>query len=406
MRKFLYFLIAFLSFLISDGAFMLYLWESQAGGDVNYSLRYILIMLVALGILFFAHFTISFGHERKRGERQIRGLSKLDRMAVLRTVAYLLFIVIYMALTTLRLNTMDNISDTTIHVLFVPSVLILIGMLYVFMNNESMYENWKVQDPKCRDAKVTNNADAYGMVVSEIGEIRGAQLIQGYGYGKLENGSDVYQYRDNRLLRKVNIQTAVIDSQNKMYLTVTEKTDVREFDVFSTVKKFVYKDADTPIVNPELSAYAGAFHSMRQKKGFLDHYSYYLAHGHFLVNGVRLEEKVPLRQKMYEALFGYDGNYGFVMVLAKGDPDNAVMAVYSDWDALTKSQVNLEPDKKYDALIMTFQDIVKILEPKRMGLVMNAFGPKDVYCDYKVIEGILNSEGYKKDFGTIHQDEE
>ena len=126
----------------------------------------------------------------------------------------------------------------------------------------------------------------------------------------------------------------------------------------------------------------------------------YAYHGHYLMPAVMSQQ--PTSKGDGTATFEKDSSIRFPSLNTPNDPNVTVFPLFTDWTELYKWQgAPKNTSGKIDTIIFSFQDIAALIKDSPMsdGFVLNPFSENRFWFDRKLVNNIVNSEGYQKEFG-------
>ncbi len=327
-----------------------------------------------------------------------------------RMLVIMLLVACYFALANYK---MTNINIQSERMLIIVGVMIMYYAISMVASQSRMERKlYKIQDASAQKVVTYENGSRATMMVEKTVQDSENAYLDGYMYGTIHENDTVYLYQGIDEVYQGTIKQIVkggirvqesIDSKVSLTIAFEHDFQILPYATVSSVIPFQYVDADTPIENPRLLSCMTSWPFLHGNDAFSSTLAYQLSHARFLVSAVRQKEGMKWYDRVYEYFFGYDGNYGFLMVGREGEK-NTALAVYTDWQAYNQNQISNKVNQNCEAIVLTFQEVLPILKVNQSPLIINPFGPGVLELQYPFIQALLDSKGYQKDFGTAKEE--
>lgn len=147
--------------------------------------------------------------------------------------------------------------------------------------------------------------------------------------------------------------------------------------------------------NPRVRAMLGIVADYSGDRQYMSSLIYDIVHGNYLVPA-KTDEENARSGDITEAVSG-SHSVMFPAVSSSNSPDQSVLPVFTDWDALSRYK-NVMEDEKSVILVMDFQQASEMLSKGYEGFVINPFGPAAYFLSREYINSIKSLEGYQREF--------
>lgn len=193
---------------------------------------------------------------------------------------------------------------------------------------------------------------------------------------------------------KLSITEEATDTRVNIQLEVADPSDIRLMMLITSVHPVEKFDPAIPMENPYLAGLLYEAEKHKEDKSFVSIMSFLLAHANFIT---------PMQVQPLE-----DGKtkMGFFMLPAQKPeegkmPSKFYFPVFTDFEALSKWTALTKQGNKVPTTIMTFKNVVDAIKPEPVvGFIVNPFNKNMVIATDALVQSILNSDGYKRDFGV------
>ena len=248
-----------------------------------------------------------------------------------------------------------------------------------------------------------DNGRRFTLTVQEIFKDNqdGTAYVFGKVWGSVEKGDSVYIYEPG----KVGVSTTVLSLENEKSEEIDRLEEEKGKihldypanklgggDVISSIRPQKEFQLNIPLENPRFLGLLMDYLDLKDNQAFRNQFNYELCHAKFLV-------KFQYNSISENAWSGKGkASIGFYSVV--NDQKESAFAVFTDWDAYRRW--NFVGDEKAigQALVMRFDEIMKVLNPKKDSMVINPFGPCNIVFPPEFLSMIVDLEGYKKEFGA------
>ncbi len=179
-----------------------------------------------------------------------------------------------------------------------------------------------------------------------------------------------------------------------------KKEDILPYSIITSIRPLPKMDVNEAVENPMV---AGLLYEMKKfgtKQEYFTYVIFFMAHGHYLMPAVMSQQ--PTSKGDGTATFEKDSSIRFPSLNTPNDPNVTVFPLFTDWTELYKWQgAPKNASGKIDTIIFSFQDIAALIKDSPMsdGFVLNPFSENRFWFDRKLVNNIVNSEGYQKEFG-------
>lgn len=253
------------------------------------------------------------------------------------------------------------------------------------------------------------NKRRFFFLVEQMYILKGGTVVSGFVHGTVDLGDEVYVLRPHgeAVRAKVRGMDAEIESYRMEIQTATDMpvnlfldanpTDFVRFTVITSIKPQMQTDVHEAVENPLVSAllYERKFFSNPE---YYDLLCYAVAHGNYVTpvwfseqSGEGNDGKVASEK---------DSRRSFCAFLDPRDKNKSLLPVYTDWIELAKWE-SAAGNEKAQTLIVSFRDICALIgSPAFSGFVVNPYSDNRYIMDKTVIQAIVTSEGYRREFGV------
>ena len=234
---------------------------------------------------------------------------------------------------------------------------------------------------KLKSAFTNSEKRRVSMVIRKVFHEGKTSRIEGVVHGTLKVKDSVNLYGKKKV--KATIKKIVVNDQE----VILDTPAAEMYEVISSVQISRY-----PLENPKLRALLFEYGELRTDAQYIDAFIQELVHTTFIVPVVMEKTSSVLQKTM---------KIGFMAVnRTVNNVEEKTFAVFTDVNALTNWKSLFVNGKEPDTIQITFQDAVQLMMKGHSGIVINAFGPKDVYLPQEMIDIITKQESYRKEFGV------
>lgn len=245
---------------------------------------------------------------------------------------------------------------------------------------------------------VANEGRRFTLLVEDAKQLDDEKGIQVAGilYGKIQLGDLVYFILPNNMIMYSRIdgieigpeQTSNNAENQRVVLLFEDIKDINcvpKYTVLTSILPQDRAEESSAVENPHLLGLSRDYHRLVKDPNYFNIFIYVLCHAYFLV---------PVKTNAESG----EAQVQFPALKDPVDKNKSIFPVFTDWYALAGWQQLFEDGKPPKAVILTFPDVVNIC--KGNGVMLNPFGPTAVMLQDKVIEEIINLDGYKLEFGN------
>ncbi len=255
------------------------------------------------------------------------------------------------------------------------------------------------------DGTVANGGRRYTFLVEKVDQYGMTLSVEGNIHGKICEDDGAYLYHAKlpiTLAKIIKIKingTAVEEAEDtrvEITMNLPSFDEVPAFTVLSSIRPQAVLDAINAVENPEIVGMLAEFDRFSKDKVFVGNLIFNIAHSKYIMaTMVGKNEKTNQDMIAYPSLKNSDG--------AVNLPLFTDAIAFSRWSDVSSGKLSVKP------IVHTFQTIAKMCVGKNNSIVINPFGPKSFLLKESLISSIVNSEGYRKEFGengdsVIHVD--
>ena len=197
-----------------------------------------------------------------------------------------------------------------------------------------------------------------------------------------------------------NSVNSVIDKRATLIIKAKAPIEFPLYTVCSSCISYGNKDLQMNITNPRVLALINDFEYQKVKEYYFSYVIDDIVHGRYLLRVLRDNENSNVINKTNDYIFGYNGEYLFATV--ESNLGNEALGIYTDWQSI-KDQSDKNGE---EVLALTFDEIYKeIVKGKNTPLVINPFNKNHFYLPLELINEIVATEGYQKEFEEKNTDD-
>ncbi|MBQ9328667.1 MAG: SseB family protein [Solobacterium sp.] len=277
--------------------------------------------------------------------------------------------------------------------------------IYLLSQIITQKKNTRIQDPLIGAQPIFEQNTEFAFLSKEAHPEKDSYLV-GTLRGPVKAGDTAWLLHLG-FIQKTEV-TAIEYTASSTIIHVKDlpETDYNDFILTSRIPYHFHHgvNAEIPVANAELSALLTIHHGKSIPHEIIARLCWLLSHSTFLVRVSPKDNTDTFAKKLNQWLFGYSGLYNAGTV-SREDDSETLYAVYTDWDAFTRMQKS--PDSQsteHDlAMILTFQQILTVLQEMKVGLVINPFGPDSFSFPYPVLDEIRHLDWYRREFEKKEQ---
>lgn len=271
------------------------------------------------------------------------------------------------------------------------------------------YHKTKDVGARIRDLMYANSLQKgrrYTLMVEKNGTAEDERIkINGIVHGEMRVGDEVYHIFPNVEEKVYRITGLEVGGQNvrraknvEVIVKLSyrgEQDEIPAYSIISDVSTYHSKisegvnNTENPYLSGMLEEYT-RFHSNRVYASML---YYSICHATYLTAGI-VQNRKSVGDIMDVPQDHTD--IGFSSVTQTGKKEQ-MLPVYTDWDALRNWKEIINSDRSV-TILTTFPQLVEMLRNGFSGIVINPFGPRPYALTLDMVESIVTSEGYRKDF--------
>lgn len=243
---------------------------------------------------------------------------------------------------------------------------------------------------------VANEGRRFTLLVEDAKQLEEEQGIQVAGnlYGNIQLGDLVYFILPNNMImysRIDGIEIGAGQNANKaenqrvvlLFEDIKDINCVPKYTVLTSIHPQDRAEESSAVENPHLLGLSRDYHRLVKDPNYFNVFIYVLCHAYFLV---------PVKTNGESE----DAQIQFPALRDPVEETKSIFPVFTDWYAVAGWQQIFEDGKPPKAVILRFPDVVNIC--KGNGVMLNPFGPTAVMLQDKLIEEIVNLDGYKLEF--------
>lgn len=298
-----------------------------------------------------------------------------------------------------------NETSTVVELIFITCAIVVSIWLY-----SANYRKTKDAGARIHDLiyeQVMNKNRRYTLLINkDIPMDKNGCTINGKIYGEIHVGDQVVVLHPNvkEIYCKVtSLQISsgevksVKDSDVRINLSCAQVSNILSFSVLTDIQTFVSTVGDSVNVceNPYIVGMIMEYAQHYRESGYYPLLVYSICHGHFLVVGNAQGNTVT--GDIMDTLPSKT-DVGFPSVSPVNEK-REIFPIFTDWDALSRWKDMIRGDRSV-SIVVSFQQILPIINNHFAGIVVNPFGPKPFAMSNDLIQSITTSEGYRKDFNS------
>ena len=284
---------------------------------------------------------------------------------------------------------------------------IFIGFCILMYNAVKQRKNNKIHDWAFSKNSIHKNNNIFTMIIDCCWFEDGKTYMRGNVHGKVEKSDEVYIYYplDKAYSSKIeDIQKEGIsrDCMEEERCTLVIKTDhpvsFPNYTLCTSIIPFGNKNLERNIDNPEIVGLLNAYQEQIKNDGYFGALIYEIVHGKYLVRALPIKEYDNVFTKIHNFFFGHQGNYSIDLV--ENEQGEGALPIYTDWQAVNDSlkEVKEEYIKQRQAMVLSFDEIQKVANNMNQSIVINPFSSSSYHLSRELINAIINSEDYQKEF--------
>ena len=334
-------------------------------------------------------------------------VGKTNKYVSRQLLLFFVFVVVYIAASVMAM--MKNPSTKTV-IFFIGGLFIIVLALVVLAVRATKFRNnTRVHDSYFKDIKIHENNSLFTMVIDCCWYEDNKMYMRGNVHGTVNIKDKVYfylpdnkQYYNDIIGIEVEGNSVNSESDKRATLIIKAKAPI-EFPLYTVCSSCISygnKDLQMNITNPRVLGLINDFEYQKVKEYYFSYVIDDIVHGRYLLRVVRDNENSNVINKTNDYIFGYNGEYLFATV--ESNLGNEALGIYTDWQSI-KDQSDKNGE---EVLALTFDEIYKeIVKEKNIHLVINPFNKNHFYLPLELINEIVATEGYQKEFERKNTDD-
>lgn len=359
------------------------------------------LMMIGVGSLFVVYSDkIAEANEPHR-------VGKTNKYVSRQLLLFFVFVVVYIAASVMAM--MKNPSTKTVMFFIGGLFIIVIALIVLAVRAAKFRKNTRVHDSYFKDVKIHENDSLFTMVIDCCWYEDNKMYMRGNVHGTVNIKDKVYFYLpDNKqyyndiigIEVEGNSVNSVSDKRATLIIKANAPIEFPLYTVCSSCISYGNKDLQMNITNPRVLALINDFEYQKVKEYYFSYVIDDIVHGRYLLRVVRDNENSNVINKTNDYIFGYNGEYLFATV--ESNLGNEALGIYTDWQSI-KDQSDKNGE---EVLALTFDEIYKeIVKGKNTPLVINPFNKNHFYLPLELINEIVATEGYQKEFERKNTDD-
>lgn len=227
--------------------------------------------------------------------------------------------------------------------------------------------------------------------------------------GKVCGGDSVYLYHPEVPLTAAKIDKIELapgkaakeaeNCQAALYFENMKPENIRKYTVISNIRGNQGADLNEAVENPQLRGLLCGYTQFGNDPDYRNLLNYSIAHARFLM--AVYVDREPTQNGDGTATFTAGATMSFPLV-SNTDGTSAV-PVFTDWETLGKWQNVFDETHPPKTVVQTFGGVAAISFNGNDGIVVNPFDETPLFCSNDFLKKIMDSEGYKREFGTSNK---
>lgn len=272
--------------------------------------------------------------------------------------------------------------------------------------NEQATKTEKMAETKSKDESVANNGNRFTFMAEDIFSLTGQGIVVvGFVVGKITTGDAYYMYHPSKTITVGMIEgiengpghlCTTAENQNvAIKMGNMNKEDIPVFTVLSSIRPQTQTDVNKAVENPDLLGLMTGYGRFSSNIDYLNILIYRIAHAKFLM-AMYLDNE-PIQNDDGTVTLNEGTTIGFPSLTS--NDNTSAMPIFTDWNELGKWTTVFDEQHPPKTAINSFQDAVRICADNNDGVVINPFGKTPIFLSNSMITKIMNSDGYKREFG-------
>ena len=282
----------------------------------------------------------------------------------------------------------------------------VIAAIWMYAKN---YKKTKDVGARINDLRKENVLQAerrYTLLIEQMKDAEDDSVkIEGFVHGEMHAGDQVYTVYPNNPELLCRIKTLSVggekvrNAKNSM-VTLTVKglpqnLQLPAYTVLTDIHpyKSELQTGINNVENPYLTGLLMEYSRFYREPKYFNMVVYEVCHAKYLIAGTAQGNK---RLGDMMDVLSNQTDVGFPSVSQTGRKEQ-MLPIFTDWEALKNWKDVVNGDRSV-TLIMDFQQLLPILRNGFSGMVIDPFGPRPFALTQELVESIISSEGYRKEF--------
>lgn len=358
----------------------------------------VLISLLFSFVIFLLIFCIEFGFRLWEGPYAIKNRKRIGMIFYVTLVILFLEFVSFISIESIQ-------TDQQVIVVLLTICVIYTSILYFQKYTNFSFRKRSILK-KIRQGS-DNGERRFTMLVEEVvpDKKNSATAVCGIVHGTVRIHDRVYAYIPGCAPRTFEIVRIRTGSKNTnfakdeacgIYLNeYMEEGVLPKYTIISNIKTRHRKEKEINAESPELRGLIGEYQQFVNDHEFMSVLVYQIVHATYIVPVQLTQEKVVIKDPTTTMPQGT--NFVFPQVSQKRKPNQKLLPIYTDWDAVYHWD-HLLDDVPSGAILMKFPEMVEVAEKDYEGITINPFGPQPFFMSDAFIQSIKKLPGYREEF--------
>lgn len=236
-------------------------------------------------------------------------------------------------------------------------------------------------------------------------------IVVGDVHGKVTVGDELYilspvgnTFTKARLdgieVNDTPVKTAENQGASLRFGSMQGDKKIPKYSVISNIPPQQKLDINVAVENPFLLGFIAAYQKLRKSKSFLNILIFHVVHS-YLLAPIHTDSE-PVDRGDGRSGFKPGTKIRFLSVSNQSSQNTHAFPVFTHWGAVAKWKNVFDENHPPRTMILRFPECVDIISKTENndGIVINPFGPVALHLPRTLIDGIINSPGYQKEFGN------
>lgn len=176
-----------------------------------------------------------------------------------------------------------------------------------------------------------------------------------------------------------------------------EAKHLYKYSIITSIRPLVQTHGELNCESPYLRSLINIFNKCSQDRSYLSMMNYELIHSRYILAGMIAEnEKQNHPGDIMDPLMK-NSNVQFPGIFQKDHPEKQMLAVFTDWDAVSRWKSAMK-EERTTVMIADFSQVIAMTKKGFTGAVINPFGPGSFYVSIPLMDSIRQLQGYKEEF--------